>query len=112
MTSSLSAIQLPPNRTRMRRRNGSAYNSLLGSGSGTRNRPIAPGESGPCCQDNPIVSLLVYRNPPGAQVIELIEPSLRAEFQLSRAQLTCRNSAIERSGSKAFCPRQIFRGER
>jgi hypothetical protein len=38
----------------MRRRNGSAYNSLLGSGSGTRNRPIAPGESGPCCQDNPI----------------------------------------------------------
>jgi hypothetical protein len=25
----------------------------LGSGSGTRNRPMAPGESGPCCQDNP-----------------------------------------------------------
>ena len=30
-----------------------AYNSLLGSGSGTRNRPIAPVESGPCCQDSP-----------------------------------------------------------
>src|SRR5258707_12238928 len=38
----------------MRRRNGSAYNSLFGSSSGTRNRPIAPGESGPCCQDSPI----------------------------------------------------------
>src|SRR2546425_7019909 len=38
----------------MRRRSGSAYNSLLGSGSGTRNRPIAPSESGPCCQDSPI----------------------------------------------------------
>src|SRR4029077_21142845 len=24
-----------------------------GSGSGTRNRPIARGESGPCCQDSP-----------------------------------------------------------
>jgi tetratricopeptide (TPR) repeat protein len=38
----------------MRRRNGPAYKSVLGSGSGTRNRPIAPGESGPCCHDNPI----------------------------------------------------------
>src|SRR5262245_12240248 len=38
----------------MRRRNGSVYSSLLGSDSGTRNRPIAPGESGPCCQDSPI----------------------------------------------------------
>jgi hypothetical protein len=36
-------------RLRMRRRSGSAYNNLLGSGFGTRNRPIAPGESGPCC---------------------------------------------------------------
>src|SRR5215831_17727120 len=54
MTSSLSAIQTPPKRTRMRRRNGSAYKSRLGSSSATRNRPIAPGESGPCCHDNPI----------------------------------------------------------
>jgi len=30
--------------------------NLSGSGSGTRNRPIAPGESGPCCQDSPISS--------------------------------------------------------
>src|SRR5262245_45053218 len=37
----------------MRRRNGSTYNNLLGSGSGTRNRPIAVVESGPCCQDSP-----------------------------------------------------------
>ena len=43
----------PLKRTRMRLRNGSAYNSLLGIVSGTRNRPIAPGESGPCCQDSP-----------------------------------------------------------
>src|SRR5262245_12482814 len=55
MTSSLSAIQAPPKRTRMRRRNGSAYKSFLGSGSGTRNRPIAFGDNGPCCQDNPMV---------------------------------------------------------
>jgi hypothetical protein len=27
---------------------GSADNSLFGSGSGTRNQPIAPGDSGPC----------------------------------------------------------------
>src|SRR5215468_4149018 len=60
MTCSLSAIHLPPKRTRMRRRSGSAYNNLLGSGSGTRNRPIAPGESGPCCQDSPI-ALSPYR---------------------------------------------------
>src|ERR1700722_7015907 len=53
MTCSLSAIQVPPNRTRIRRRNSSTYNSLLGSDSGTRNRPIAPVESGPCCQDSP-----------------------------------------------------------
>src|SRR5689334_16420136 len=39
----------------MRRRNGSAYNSRLGIGSATRNRPIAPGERGPCCQDSPTV---------------------------------------------------------
>src|ERR1700752_2248543 len=54
---SLSAIQVPPKRTRMRRRSGSAYNSLFGSGSGTRNRLIAPGESGPCCHDSPIILL-------------------------------------------------------
>src|ERR1700754_1472642 len=53
-TCSLSAIQIPPKRTRMRRRNGSTYSNLLGSGSGTRKRPIAPVESGPCCQDSPI----------------------------------------------------------
>jgi len=53
-TFSLSAIQIPLKRTRIRRRNGSTYNSLSGSGSGTRNRPIAPGDNGPCCQDNPI----------------------------------------------------------
>jgi len=34
--------------TRVRR------SSRCGSGSGTRNRPIAPGDSGPCCQDWPI----------------------------------------------------------
>src|SRR5262249_18449529 len=42
----------------MRRRSGSAYSSRLGSGSGTRNRPIAPGESGPCCQDSPMFLLV------------------------------------------------------
>src|SRR5262249_22940677 len=52
-TFSLSAIHAPPKRTRIRRRNGSTYNSLFGSGSGTRNRPTAPGERGPCCQDRP-----------------------------------------------------------
>jgi hypothetical protein len=54
----VSAIQFPPKRTRMRRRSGSAYNSFLGRGSATRNLPIAPGESGPCCHDNPISLLL------------------------------------------------------
>src|ERR1700754_4699615 len=54
-TCSLSAIQIPPKRTRMRRRNGSTYSNLLGSGSGARNRPIAPVESGPCCQDSPML---------------------------------------------------------
>jgi hypothetical protein len=56
-TFSLSAIQLPLKRTRMRRRNRSTYKSLFGSGSGTRNRPIAPVESGPCCQDSAIALL-------------------------------------------------------
>src|SRR5262245_29512935 len=37
-------IHVPPKRTRLRRRSGSAYRSLVGSESGTRNRPIAPGE--------------------------------------------------------------------
>jgi hypothetical protein len=37
----------------MRLRSGSTYNSLFGSGSGTRNRPIALTERGPCCQDSP-----------------------------------------------------------
>jgi hypothetical protein len=46
------AIQVPPKRTRMRRLIGSRDNSF-GSGSDTRNRPIASGESGPCCQDSP-----------------------------------------------------------
>src|SRR5215470_12987136 len=55
MTSSLSAIHTPPKRTRMRRRNGSAYKSFLGSGSGTRNRPIVFGDSGPCCHESPMV---------------------------------------------------------
>jgi hypothetical protein len=50
-TCSLSAMQ--PKRTHIRRRNGSTYNNLLGSGSGTGNRPIPPVESGPCCQDSP-----------------------------------------------------------
>jgi hypothetical protein len=50
----LSAIQLPPKRTRMRRRSGSAYSNLFGNGSGTRNRPIAPAASGPCCHDSPM----------------------------------------------------------
>src|SRR5262249_35957114 len=59
MTSSLSAIQAPPKRTRMRRRNGSAYKSLLGSGSGTRNRPIAFGDNGPCCHESPMTHLLI-----------------------------------------------------
>src|SRR4029077_12215299 len=54
-TFSLSAIQFPPKRTRIRRRNGSTYNSLLGSGSGTRNRPMAPGDNGPCCHDSPMI---------------------------------------------------------
>jgi hypothetical protein len=45
-------------------------NSLLGSGSGTRNRPIALVESGPWCQDNPTLSptgLMIEAgwNPPG-----------------------------------------------
>src|SRR5262245_33548434 len=31
---------------------------LLGSGSGTRNRPIAPVESGRCCQDGPMLSTM------------------------------------------------------
>jgi hypothetical protein len=43
-----------PKRARMRRRSGSAYISRLGSGSGTINRPIALGESGPCCQTIPL----------------------------------------------------------
>jgi hypothetical protein len=32
-------------------------NNRLGSGSGTRNRPMAPVESGPCCHDNPTALL-------------------------------------------------------
>src|SRR5258708_12970600 len=48
----------------MRRRDGSAYKSLLGSGSGTRNRPIAPGESGPCCHDNPMDHLTIVSGSP------------------------------------------------
>jgi len=48
----------PEARTRMRQRDRSTYNSLLGSGSGTRNRPIAPVESGPCCQDGPMLSTM------------------------------------------------------
>src|SRR5262249_53665008 len=51
---------IPPKRTRMRRRNRSTYNSLLGSGTGTRNRPIAPVESGPCCQDSPMLSTIGF----------------------------------------------------
>src|SRR6516225_3846375 len=58
MTSSLSAIHAPPNLTRIRRRSGSANSSRSGSGPGTRNRPIAPGASGPCCQARPMVSVL------------------------------------------------------
>src|SRR5215813_11538133 len=48
-----SLSRLPPKSSARRRRSGSAHNNLLGSGSGTRKRPIAPGESGPCCQDSP-----------------------------------------------------------
>ena len=48
----------PEARTRMRQRDRSTYNSLLGSGSGTRNRPIAPVGSGPCCQDGPMLSTM------------------------------------------------------
>src|SRR5262245_56764762 len=33
---------------------------LLGSGSGTRNRPIAPVESAPCCQDSPMLSTMGF----------------------------------------------------
>src|SRR5258708_25425556 len=43
----------------MSRRNGSTYRSRCGSGSGTRNRPIAPGASGPCCHDNPMDHLTI-----------------------------------------------------
>src|SRR5258705_13993982 len=42
----------------MCRRNGSTYRSRLGS-SDTRNRPIAPCESGPCCHDKPIDHLTI-----------------------------------------------------
>jgi hypothetical protein len=45
--------------TRIRRRNGSTYNSLLGRGSGTRNRPIASGDNGPCCHESPRLFLSV-----------------------------------------------------
>src|SRR5262249_59687034 len=45
--------RLPPKSSARRRRSGSSHNNLLGSGSGTRKRPIAPGESGPCCPDSP-----------------------------------------------------------
>src|SRR5579859_4908137 len=34
------------------------YKSRSGSGCGTRNRPMAPGASGPCCQDSPMDMLL------------------------------------------------------
>src|SRR5215510_1396404 len=61
MTFSLSAIQSPPKRTRIRRRNGSAYKSFLGSGSDTRNRPIAFGDNGPCCHESPTTHLLIKR---------------------------------------------------
>src|SRR5215813_14227087 len=45
----------------MRRRSGSAYSSRSGSGSGVRILPTAPGASGPCCQESPIVRLLLRR---------------------------------------------------
>jgi len=46
-------------RVRIRRHDGSMYKSLLGSGSGTRNRPIARGAGGTCCHHSPILVLPV-----------------------------------------------------
>src|SRR5262249_58730751 len=99
MTSSLSAIQAPPKRTRMRRRNGSAYKSLLGSGSGTRNRPIAPGDSGPCCHESPMAHLLIKSV---SEIENDIRVWLRAAHQnisgtrpLERFGLICYRSAYQ-----------------
>ena len=47
-TSSLSATQPPPNRTRMRGRSGALNGSRSGSGLATGGRPIASCASGPC----------------------------------------------------------------
>jgi hypothetical protein len=68
----------------MRRRNGSAYNNLLGSGSGARNRPIAPGESGPCCQDSPIALPPIKSDQPQSRV-ELVEVAARGALAKSYA---------------------------
>src|SRR4030095_1976994 len=38
------------------------YKSLFGNDSGSRNRPIAPSERGPCCQESPTACLVCSRN--------------------------------------------------
>src|SRR6266700_5155155 len=60
MTLAPSVIHSPANRTRMRRRSGSANSTRSGSGSATRKRPTAPLPSGPCCQERPMIVVLSF----------------------------------------------------
>src|SRR5712664_141679 len=87
----------------MRRRNGSTYNSFLGSGSGTRNRPIAPVESGPCCQDSPTALSIGMMMEAGRRAADILAVKRRPGGEVPREDGDLRSSTSS-EGHQARIP--------
>src|SRR5262249_25106409 len=79
-----------------------AYNNRLGNGPGTKNRPIAPRESGPVCQSSPI-SLSRKEGPVMIASYKLMGPKGDRQLILLKKNATLRKKHPSRRPGVAFC---------